>query len=92
MNLFFMHGLQLVGIDSKHFENRGWNLLVGDGSFDGSAVQAWVGDQQCNVGVVFIEATMLGDLRASGKDDAGVDLENDVRSARIVDGTVEFVL
>ena len=92
MNLFLAHGLKLVRIDSKNFENRGRNLLVGDGSFDGSAVQAWVGNEQGHVHIVFVEAAVFGKFRAAGKDNAGIHLEDDVRSAGIVDRAVEFVL
>ena len=43
------------------------------------------------MGVVFIETAVLGNLRATSEDHAGVDLENDIRRAWVVAGIVEFV-
>src|ERR1700683_5808110 len=42
--------------------------------------------------VVFVEATMLRELGAAGKDDACVDLQNDVRGSGIVGRTVPLIL
>jgi len=43
------------------------------------------------VDVIFVEATVFGDLGTAGEDYARIDLENDVRRAGIAAGIVELV-
>jgi hypothetical protein len=44
------------------------------------------------VDVVFVEAAVFGELGATGEDNAGFRLEDDVGRAGILSGVVEFVL
>jgi hypothetical protein len=43
-------------------------------------------DERRGVHIVFVESAVLGQLRAAGEDHAGVDLQDDIRRARIASG------
>ena len=73
---------ELVGIEAERAQNRRRDLLVLDLVINHTSLEARVGDDQQDMGVVVGEAAMLGDLlRAAAVDRAMEWLDDDVGRA-----------
>ncbi len=88
---FGADGVELVGIDAEGLEDCGSDLGCANFRKDCSCVEARVGKQEHDVGVVMGESAVLGELlAAAGVDDADIRGHDNIRSARI-DGWVVVV-
>ena len=67
-------------------------MLIGDWRLDDLLSEARQRNEQTDVVVILIEATVLSDLAAAGEDDTGVRLEDDIRRPWIVAGGIELLL
>ncbi len=92
MNLFLLDGLELRRVPTKSLDDGGSDLLVEYGGLDGLAFGAGKRNEKRGVDVVLVEAAMFGDFGTTGEDNAGVDLEDDVRGAGIAARIIPFVL
>jgi hypothetical protein len=86
------HSVQGVRIQTQNLQNGRRHLLVQHRCLDLLPGPSFPRQQQSNVKIILIQPAVLSDLGASGEDDAGVGLENNVRGALIAQRTVEFVL
>src|SRR5581483_11887200 len=78
-NLLALYSLQLVRIDTECLQNRRRHLLVCGCGGHAGGLGIREGDEERRVHVVFIEAAVLGELRAAGEDHARVHLQDDIR-------------
>src|ERR1700761_3188708 len=90
-DLLLAHRLQALWIEPKRLQDRRRHLLIADRALHHGMTELREGDQQRRVHVVFIEAAMLGQLRAAGEDDARIHLENDVWRTRVRAWIVELI-
>ena len=91
LDLLFPDGVELIGLQAERPQDRRRDLLVADRALDDRVREARMRDQQRRVNVVLVEPAVFGELRATGEDDTGVDLEDDVGCTRVNRRIVELV-
>lgn len=92
VNLLFFYGFQFIWIDAQSLDHGRGHLLIECGSPDSLLRCARVRNQESGVNIILVQPAVLRDFRTAGENHAGVNLQDDIRRARIAARIIPLVL